>query len=48
MAASLASWGSWGWGAQPPTSEGGSMLSDSQDLIFSAPYQKMVKEMEVI
>jgi hypothetical protein len=26
----------------------GMMLSDSQDLIFSAPYQKMVKEMEVI
>lgn len=35
---SLAGLGFLGLGAQPPTAEWGSMLSDSQGLIFSAPY----------
>jgi ABC-type antimicrobial peptide transport system permease subunit len=35
---SLAGLGFLSLGAQPPTAEWGSMLSDSQGLIFSAPY----------
>jgi peptide/nickel transport system permease protein len=35
---SLAGLGFLGLGAQPPTAEWGSMLSDSQGLIFSSPY----------
>ena len=45
---SLAGLGFLGLGAQPPTAEWGSMLSDSQGLIFSAPNGGLVKEMEVI